>query len=299
MGPFPWLPFLSTVAVIVSLMTVVVRAGSRTNFTISDWVDPLIDPVPPFPPTDDLLRIPVAVDENRRPIALPLLGNQLLIAGVTGAGKGSCIWSLVAGAQPARDLGLLEIRAVDPKGGMELGIGSNLLDELVDNVDDAAELLEQAVEDMDDRARRLAAAGIRKLQPTPDEPLVVVLIDELADLLASPDRELRDRCHQALQSLLRKGRAVGFCVIAATQDARVEVVAMRNLFRQRIALRGEANQADMILGIGAREAGAQVHRIPARSPGIAYLLTEGGRPRRIRFSYLDDDTIRQLNQEAA
>jgi DNA segregation ATPase FtsK/SpoIIIE, S-DNA-T family len=308
MASFPWTPFLGLVVILIAVMTVIARAGSRTNFTISDWIDPLSYPVPPFPPTDDLLRIPVAVNEDWRPVTLPLLGNHLLIAGVTGSGKGSVIWSLVAGCQPARRQGLVEIRAVDPKGGMELMPGFELFDVLVDNPDDGVDILEQAVTDMDDRAHALADVGIRKLLPgDPDQeqtmgvrvPLVVVLIDELADLLDSPDRELRKRCHQALQALLRKGRAVGFCVIGATQDARVEVIGMRALFRQRIALRtADANQADMILGMGAREAGAETHRIPRAHPGIGYLLTEGGHPRRIRFAYLTDDHIAQLCEEA-
>jgi S-DNA-T family DNA segregation ATPase FtsK/SpoIIIE len=309
MPDFPWLPFLALIAAIVAVMAQVVRAGSRTNFTISDWVDPLSFPVHPFTPTDDLRRIPVAMNEDWRPVTLPLLGNHLLVAGVTGSGKGSVIWALVAGCQPARRDGLVEIRAIDPKGGMELTPGFELFDVLVNKPEDGVEILEQAVDDMNDRAERLADVGIRKLQPgDPDqeatlgvrEPLVVILIDELADLLDSPDRELKRRCHTAIQALLRKGRAVGFCVIGATQDARVEVIGMRALFRQRIALRtADANQADMILGMGARENGAQTHRIPAAHPGIAYLMTEGGHPRRIRFAYHSDEDIHRLSQEAA
>jgi DNA segregation ATPase FtsK/SpoIIIE, S-DNA-T family len=306
---FPWLPYLLTIGVVIGVMGWVGYLGSRDNFTISDWVDPLSHPVPPFEPTDDLRRIPVAVNEDRRPTTLPLLGNHILIAGVTGAGKGSVIWSLVAGCQPARELGLVEIRAVDPKGGMELTPGAELLDVLVDNPEDGVILLEQAVQDMDERAQRLADVGIRKLLPgDPEqedalgvrESLVVVLIDELADLLDSPDRDLKNRCHAAVRALLRKGRAVGFCLIGATQDARVEVIGMRALFRQRVALRtADANQADMILGMGAREAGAETHRIPAAHPGIGYVMTEGGRPRRVRFSYLSDEDIHDLSQEAA
>jgi S-DNA-T family DNA segregation ATPase FtsK/SpoIIIE len=304
---FPWLPYLLTIGVVIGVMVWVGYLGSRDNFTISDWIDPLSHPVPPFEPTDDLRRIPVAVNDDRRPVTLPLLGNHILIAGVTGAGKGSVIWSLVAGCQPARQLGLVEIRAIDPKGGMELTPGAELLDVLVDNPDDGIALLEEAVRDMDERAQRLADVGIRKLTPgDPDqedvlgqtEPLVVVLIDELADLLAATDRDVRRRAADSINALLRKGRAVGFCVIGATQDARVEVIGMRALFRQRVALRtADANQADMILGMGAREAGAETHRIPAAHPGIGYLMTEGGRPRRVRFSYLSDEDITELSAE--
>jgi S-DNA-T family DNA segregation ATPase FtsK/SpoIIIE len=309
MPDFPWVPFLGLVAIITAVYTALYRVGSRTNWTISDYVDPLQSPVAPFQATDDLKRIPVALNEDRRPVTLPLLGNHLLIAGVTGSGKGSVIWALVAGCQPARRLGHVELRAVDPKGGMELTPGFELFDVLVTTPEEGVEILEQAVQDMNERAARLADVGIRKLTPGDEdqeaalgvvEPLVVVLIDELADLLDSPDRDLKRRCHEALRELLRKGRAVGFCVIGATQDARVEVIGMRALFRQRIALRtADANQADMILGLGARQAGAETHRIPAAHPGIAYLMTEGGHPRRIRFAYHSDEDITELSEEAA
>jgi hypothetical protein len=45
-----------------------------------------------------------------------------------------------------------------------------------------------------------------------------------------PDRKLRERTMAALATLTTQGRAGGFCVVAALQDPRKEVLSIRNLF---------------------------------------------------------------------
>ena len=57
------------------------------------------------------------------------------------------------------------------------------------------------------------------------------MIDEIANLTAYlTDRKAKERINQALGLLLTQGRAVGVCVVAALQDPRREVLALRNLF---------------------------------------------------------------------
>jgi S-DNA-T family DNA segregation ATPase FtsK/SpoIIIE len=71
-----------------------------------------------------------------------------------------------------------------------------------------------------------------------------VVVDELAALTAyCTDRDAKRRFEAALSLLLSQGRAVGFYVIAALQDPRKEVVAFRDLFTTRIALRASGNRA--------------------------------------------------------
>ncbi len=67
--------------------------------------------------------MPVGVVEDGAPWALPVLGTHLLVAGATGAGKGSVVWSLIRGLAPAIRDGSVQLWVVDPKGGMELGAG--------------------------------------------------------------------------------------------------------------------------------------------------------------------------------
>ena len=52
---------------------------------------------------------------------LPVLGHHILVAGATGAGKGSILWSLIAGLAPGISAGWIRVLVIDPKGGMEFG----------------------------------------------------------------------------------------------------------------------------------------------------------------------------------
>ena len=60
---------------------------------------------------------------------------------------------------------------------------------------------------------------------------MVVLVDEVAFLTAyQADRKLPDRILAALATLTTQGRAVGYCLVAALQDPRKEVLNICNLF---------------------------------------------------------------------
>ena len=87
---------------------------------------------------------------------------------------------------------------------------------------------------------------------------MVIIVDEVAFLTAChPDKNLRERVKAALATLTTQGRAAGYCVVAALQDPRKEVMSIRNLFPDRIAVRlDEPEQVDMVLGDGARDRGA-------------------------------------------
>lgn len=293
--------FGGTVAVLTLGLVLIARAGSRTNWTISDWVDPLARPVTPLPDTDDPGAVPVGIDEDGRPASLPLADTHLLIAGATGSGKGSVLWNLVCGVQPLADSGLVRLWGIDAKGGMELVIGEPLFEFICDNPEDSAEALEDAVTFMNDRARHLARHGIRRLIPGDEDqeevlgerlPRIVIVVDELADLLDGDDPELNKRIGRSVRSLLRKGRAVAITLVGCTQDARKAVIPDRDLWPTRIALRTtEVQQAALILGTDAVEQGALTHRIPRRSPGIGYIVQAGGLPKRLRFAHVTDDHI--------
>jgi S-DNA-T family DNA segregation ATPase FtsK/SpoIIIE len=266
--------------------------------------DPLVSAVPLPAPQEspDLSAIPVGLTEDGRPFSLPVLGSHLLVAGETGAGKGSVLWSLILGMAPAVADGLVRLWVIDPKGGMELAAGAPLFDRFVyGGTEEYAALLEDAVAGLRARAGRLRGVT-RKHTPTAEEPLVVIVVDELASLTAYvTDPALRARIAAALSLLLSQGRAPGVAVIAATQDARKEVVGMRDLFPARVALRtAEPGQADLILGRGARERGARTDAISDGSPGVAFVAQDDApEPVRVRFGYADDATITDLAASCA
>jgi S-DNA-T family DNA segregation ATPase FtsK/SpoIIIE len=261
--------------------------------------DPLTKLVTPFPTTGvpDFSALSVARQENGETFDLRLFGTQVLVVGATGAGKGSVIWSIVRSLAGGVGTGLVKLWGLDPKGGMELGIGLPLFDRFAskDFVTMAA-MLEDAAKEAQSRAARLKGVT-RQHIPTPAEPLIVLVIDELANLTAYlTDRQLKDRIKASLGIVLSQGRAVGVHVVAAIQDPRKEVLPARGLFPTRIALRlSEPGEVDMVLGDGMRDRGALGDRIPQTAPGVGYVVLDGDpTPMRVRFSYLDDEQIRDM-----
>jgi DNA segregation ATPase FtsK/SpoIIIE, S-DNA-T family len=258
--------------------------------------DPLTSTIPAFPVAKaaDLVGLPVAVTEDGSVFRLRLLGVHLLIAGASGAGKGSVLWSILRALVPLIAGGSVQVWAIDPKGGMELVLGRPLFARYEDtNLEAMAVLLEDAVTGMDERTQRLKGRT-RQHTPTPADPYVIILIDEVASLTAyCADRDLKRRIQTALSLLLSKGRAPGYSVIAALQDPRKDVLPFRDLFTTRIALRlTEPEQVDMVLGDSARERGARCHDIPLALPGVGYLIRDDHpAPVRARFSWVTDHDI--------
>ncbi|MEV0327450.1 FtsK/SpoIIIE domain-containing protein [Micromonospora echinospora] len=280
------------------------RSTSRPDRLVIRFLrrDPLAATVDPLPVPDvpDLGGLALGVREDGLPYLLRLAGTHVLVAGATNAGKGSVLWSLIRSLAGGIRSGLVEVWAFDPKGGMELAAGAPLFARFVyDDPDGMAGVLEEAVKRMRLRATRLRGVA-RQHVPTVEEPLLVLVIDELAALTAYlTDRKVRDRIKEALGLLLSQGRAVGVHVVAALQDPRKDVLPFRDLFPTRIGLRlTEAEQVDMVLGDGARDRGALCDRIPESLPGVGYVALVGVRePARVRFSYLTDDDIRQLGRD--
>lgn len=263
--------------------------------------DVLADAIAPLPvraPQEvDLARIPVGRHEEGTPWLFSLWQTHVLIAGATGAGKGSILWSLLRGLSPAISAGWVQVWAIDPKGGMELRPGARLFSRFEDGTPETmCDLLEDLVAVMDARAKRLANLAIRKHQPSPDSPHLLAVIDELATLTAFAERDVVRRIDKALGLLLTKGRAAGITVLAAVQDPGKDVVGWRDLFPTRVAMRlDNPIQVDMVLGEGARDMGATADHIDERTPGVAFVRVEGTRAiRRVRASYLTDGDIAEL-----
>ena len=265
--------------------------------------DPLTEPVALFDaePDPDLERLPVGRREDGTPWTHRLIGTHLLVAGATGAGKGSVVWSLIRSLGWAIRDRSVEVWAIDPKGGMELNPGAGLFTRFA-YADPASmvELLEDAVALMRDRAERLRLSGLRSHTPSASDPLVVVVVDEMAALTAyCGDRDLKKRAESALQLLLSQGRAPGVLVVAAVQDPGKDVVGFRDLFPSRVALRLlEDVQVDMVLGRSARQRGAECDQIPPSMPGVGYVVMEGIRePVRVRASYVSDQELKRMLDE--
>ncbi|GLZ38525.1 hypothetical cell division FtsK/SpoIIIE protein [Actinokineospora sp. NBRC 105648] len=245
----------------------------------------------------DLRRVVVGRTETGKPWRLRLLGNHLLTVGVSGAGKGSLLWAVVWALAPLVEAGAVRLVGIDPKGGMELGQVPEVFDRVAyDNGEAAVTLLEQVAVQV--RERAATYRGVRRLWARETgEPFTLLIVDELADLIAyQTDKRLRERAQAALQTITSQGRAPGFGVLAFVQDPRKEVVPFRNLFPTRIAMRlDEAVQVDMVLGDGLRARGANAHEISESTPGVAWIKVDGQRdPVRARAFHVTDTNLVEL-----
>jgi S-DNA-T family DNA segregation ATPase FtsK/SpoIIIE len=259
-----------------------------------------------FPAKVDLRSLPVGRREDGLVWAIRVHGTHVLIAGATGAGKASLLWSIVRAVLPAMVAGLVQVWAADPKL-MELAYGRAIFDRYgryAATPEAIAAMLEDAVAQMQARAA-LFAGKHREHTPTAEHPFTVILVDEVAFLTAYlSDRAIRDRIKAALATLTTQGRAVGYSVIAALQDPRKEVMSIRNLFPDRIAMRlDEPEQVDMVLGDGARDRGASADLIPTEpitGAGVAYVrLADDPDPVRVRAAWVTDADIRAMCTEYA
>ena len=290
------------------------RSVRRRRHLVELWLlirDPLEKVVRPVEPDPDALTkgIPVALAEDGMVWRLLVRGLHVLIVGVTGAGKASVIWAIIAGLVPFIRSGLVNLWVIDPKGGIELAPGRHLFTRFAhgDAKSDGgyenslAELLEDAVAVMRERLDRMRGIT-RSHTPTTDEPLIVLIVDELAALTAwVNDRTAKKRIDSALSLLLSQGRAAGVVVVGAVQDPRKDVIPQRDLFPVRIGLRmSEAEHVTLVLGQGARNRGAYCDLIPDTMPGVGYVVVDGiAEPIRVRFAFHTDDDLARLGQVPA
>jgi S-DNA-T family DNA segregation ATPase FtsK/SpoIIIE len=246
----------------------------------------------------DLSALPVGRCENGSAWLLRLLATHVLIAGATGSGKGSVIWSLIRALLPGIAGGWVRVWALDPKR-MELSYGRAMFARYADMPAAMVGLLEAAVQEMHDRAAQFGGKT-RTFTPSVQFPFLVVLIDELAFLTAyQPERDLRKRAEAAIATLTSQGRSVGVCVVGALQDPRKDVISLRNLFPTRVALRlDESEQVDMVLGDGSRDRGAladEISPLTQIGAGVGYVRLETSPdPVRVRAAFVSDEDIHAM-----
>ncbi len=163
----------------------------------------------------------------------PVVGDlrdmpHLLIAGTTGSGKSVCLNSLILSILYRATPSDVKFLMIDPKM-VELSC-YNALPHLISNVvtdpKKVAMALRWVISEMEERYRQLASTGVKNIErynqlnrETP-YPYVVVIIDELADLMAVARVSVED----AVTRLAQLSRAVGIHLILATQRPSVDVI---------------------------------------------------------------------------
>ncbi|MGN7779293.1 cell division protein FtsK [Mycolicibacterium sp. 22603] len=250
------------------------------------------------PPTSvATARVALGRCENGSAWTLPLSGRHTLTVGCSGAGKGSIFWGIAGGLGPAVAAGVVHLVGIDLKYGIELSVGSGLFTKIATTEADAVETL-AALEELMNKRGNAMAGRTREHNPTKASPLVVLLIDELAGVTAyMSDPALRKEAAASLSRILTKGRALGIVVAAFLQDPRKEVLPMRGLFTQTIALRLRSrDEVTMVLGDGMADA-APAHRISPDKPGTGYVIAEDGQVTKVRADFWSDEQIRSTAKQ--
>lgn len=189
---------------------------------------------------------------------------HLLIAGTTGSGKTVCVNSLILSILFRATPNEIRFLMVDPKM-VELAPFNGLTHLLCPVVTDPKKVsaaLNWVVNEMEERYRLFAKLGVRNIEAYNERqeriPYIVVIIDELADLMAIS----RDQIESAITRLAQLSRAVGIHLILATQRPSVDVVTgvIKANFPARISFKVaskvdsrtvlDSNGADKLLGKG-------------------------------------------------
>ena len=216
----------------------------------------------------DTAGLPVVCDLSKMP--------HLLIAGTTGSGKTVCVNSIILSMLFNASPDELKFILVDPKM-VEMAMFNklpHLICPVLTNAKKVSGALSWLVGEMESRYKLLAKVSARnitmfnqrakegKFKDDPDVPqtlpYIVLVIDELADLMAVASNEIEN----AITRLAQLSRAVGIHIILATQRPSVDVITgvIKANFPARISFKVaskvdsrtvlDMNGADKLLGRG-------------------------------------------------
>ena len=245
----------------------------------------------------NLMGEPITIALNKMP--------HLLIAGATGSGKSVCINSLISSIVLTKHPKDLKLLLIDPKKVEFTPFTKlpHLMSEVVTDPKEASAALGKVVEEMEKRYEIFSNYGVRNItgynqlsKDKPDKnikpmPWIVVIIDELADLMAVAGKEVET----SIQRITQLARAAGIHLVVATQRPSVDVVtgiikanipsriafAVSSAIDSRTIL--DATGAEKLLGYG------DMLYIPMGAPS----------PIRVQGAYVSDEEVNAITKYAS
>jgi DNA segregation ATPase FtsK/SpoIIIE, S-DNA-T family len=254
------------------------------------------------------LEVAVGRDIAGRPILVNLANApHILIAGATGAGKSSCLNSLLTSILVRSTPDQVRLILVDPKR-VEMGQYNglpHLLTQVVVNPKRAANALQWAVHEMERRYDLLAEVGVRDitgynaaydrgdLQPDPGSdvayqrlPFILLVVDELNDLMMVAARDVEE----SICRIAQMARAVGIHLVIATQRPSVDVITgvIKANVPSRLAFAvSSATDSRVILDqVGAERLVGQGDMLLA--------IASSSSPMRVQGAWVGEDEVRKI-----
>lgn len=245
--------------------------------------------------TKSKLAVSMGLDVSGNPIVAEV-GKMphVLVAGTTGSGKSvlmnSFIASLLFRASPEE----VKLILIDPKRVELTGYNGipHLMVPVIVDVEKILSALKWATNEMDRRYKTFAERGVRNIDGYNELagfqalPYIVILVDELADLMAFAPVEVED----TIARLAQMARATGIHLIVATQRPSVDVIT--GLIKANIPCRIAFNVSSMIDS-----------RVIIDTPGAEKLLGRGdmlyvppdqAKPTRIQGAFVSDKEVKKL-----
>ena len=258
----------------------IVRMGNLLSYPEFSQSDPIS-----FFLGKDVTGSPIMTNIEKMP--------HLLIAGATGSGKSVAIHSMIVSLLYKNSPHNLKLILVDPKK-VELSVYNgipHLATPVITDGKKSVSVFRWAIKEMERRYEVLLQAGARDIKSynksnNPPLPFLLIIIDELADLMAAYGREIEN----SIVRLAQMARATGIHLIVATQRPSVEVITglIKTNITSRIALQ-VASQIDSRTILDS--AGAEKL---LGGGDMLFISSEFSKPKRIQGVYISEDEIQQI-----
>lgn len=241
------------------------------------------------------LSVPLGLDVSGNTVAADLAKMpHVLVAGTTGSGKSvlinAMITSLLFRASPSE----VKMIMIDPKRVELTGYNGipHLLTPVVDEPQKAVSALKWAVKEMDRRYVQFQDAGVKNIDTFNElagfqsMPFIVIVIDELADLMALAAVEVED----SIARIAQMARATGIHLVLATQRPSVDVLT--GLIKANVPCRISFNVSSMIDSkVIIDQPGAE--KLLGRGD-MLYVPPDQAKPTRIQGTFVSDQDVKRV-----